>query len=374
MSRSMSSTVKRVVPSAALAVALTAGAAVLSVTSTARGASDRKQAAAIELTQTCTSRIKARARIDIQAVLTNTGDQILTSIAIGADAGTPNDEGDDFVPQLQRGDTNGNGVLDPGERWTYGGGFTAPDHDVTNVVDVDAVAPGDIAVNDLAECETDIIETPQPGVIVGAQPLSGRVLVQEPGTSKFVELKGMTEIPVGSVVDTTRGVINLTSGLGGGRTNSSQFYSGVFKLLQKKTRNALMTLRMQGGNFRRLRPAIAQHVRAPKRDESGRCGACGATARGASRRAGATARPRCAARSGSPRTGATVRSRASCAASSASGTSAGGRTSPSGPARATWPRPPGSRGSSAPRTPRRSRPRSTRSSPAAGVPGPRTRR
>jgi hypothetical protein len=80
--------------------------------------------------------------------------------------------------------------------------------------------------------------------------VSGRVLVREPGTSKFVELEGKTEIPVGSQVDTTRGVINLTSGLGGGRTNSSQFYSGVFTILQKRARNAFMTLRMHGGNFR----------------------------------------------------------------------------------------------------------------------------
>src|SRR5215204_5662502 len=106
MSRSMSSSVKRVVPRAALAVAVTAFAAVLSVTSTARGASERQQAAAIEFTQTCTKRIKPRARIDIEAVLANTGDQPLSSIAIGADAGTPTDEGDDFVPQLESGDTN----------------------------------------------------------------------------------------------------------------------------------------------------------------------------------------------------------------------------------------------------------------------------
>ena len=247
----MSSTVKRVAPRAALAVALATCAAVLSVTSTARGASERQQAAAIELTQTCTKRIKARARIGIEAVLANTGDQPLTSIAIGADAGTPNEEGDDFVPRLQSGDTNGNGVLDPGERWTYGGGYTAPGEDVTNIVDVDAVAPGDVTVNDLAECETDVVQTPQPGVIVGAKAASGRVLVREPGTSKFVELEGTTEIPVGSQVDTTRGVINLTSGLGGGRTNSSRFYSGVFTILQKRARNAFMTLRMDGGNFRR---------------------------------------------------------------------------------------------------------------------------
>jgi hypothetical protein len=242
------STVKRVVPRAALAVAVTAGAAVLSVTSTARGASDRKQAAAIKLTQTCSQRVQAGTRIDIEAVLANTGDEPFPTITIGADAGTPNVSGDDFVPQRQSGDTNGNGVLDPGERWTYGGGFTAPDHDVTNIVDVDAVT-----ANDLAECQTDIIETPQPGVIVRAKAVSGRVLVREPRTSKFVELEGTTEIPVGSQVDTIRGVINLTSGLGDGRTNSSRFYAGVFTILQKKSRNAKMTLRLEGGNFRSCR-------------------------------------------------------------------------------------------------------------------------
>jgi hypothetical protein len=241
---------KRMVPRAALAVALMAGAAVLSVTSTARGASDRQQAAAIDLTQTCSQRVRPDTRIDIEAVLANTGDQQFTSVTIGADAGTPNVSGDDFVPQFQSGDTNGNTLLDPGERWTYSGGYTAPDEDTTNIVDVEAFAPGDITVDDLAECDTDVIQTPQPGVIVGARAVSGRVLVKEPGTSKFIELEGTTEIPVGSQVDTTRGVISLTSGLGGGRTNSSQFYDGLFTILQRKARNAFMTLRMDGGSFR----------------------------------------------------------------------------------------------------------------------------
>ena len=241
---------KRVVPRAALAVALMAGAAVLSVTSTARGASDRRQAAAIDLTQTCSQRVRPDARIDIEAVVANTGDQQFTSVTIGADAGTPNVSGDDFVPQFQGGDTNGNTLLDPGERWTYGGGYTAPDEDTTNIVDAEASAPGDITVDDLVECDSDVIQTPQPGVIVGARAVSGRVLVKEPGTSKFVELEGTTEIPVGSQVDTTRGVISLTAGLGGGRTNSSQFYDGLFTIFQRKARNSFMTLRMDGGSFR----------------------------------------------------------------------------------------------------------------------------
>jgi hypothetical protein len=80
--------------------------------------------------------------------------------------------------------------------------------------------------------------------------VSGRVLVKKPGTSTFVELVGQTEIPVGSQVDTTRGVINLTSGLGGGRTSSSRFYAGLFTIFQKRARNAFMTLRLDGGSFR----------------------------------------------------------------------------------------------------------------------------
>ena len=120
-------------------------------------------------------------------MLANTGDVAFTGVAIKANAGTPLVESDDFIPQLQSGD-DGDGILEPAERWTYGGSYVAPSEDVTNIVDVDATAPGDVAVSDLADCETDVIEQPQPGVIVGAKVVSGRVLVKEPGTSKFVEL------------------------------------------------------------------------------------------------------------------------------------------------------------------------------------------
>jgi hypothetical protein len=249
MSRPVSTSVKRTAPRVVLAAALLTAFALLWVASSARGAPSRQQAAAIELTQTCSQRVKPGSSIAIEAVLQNTGDVALTAVAIKANAGTPLVEGDDFTPQLQSGD-DGDGILEPTERWTYGGSYVAPRHDALNIVDADATAPGDVAVSDLADCETDVIEQPQPGLIVGAKVVGGRVLVKEPGTSKFVELDGQTEIPVGSRVDTTRGTIILTSGLGGGRTNSSRFFSGLFTILQKKSRNAVMTLRMEGGNFR----------------------------------------------------------------------------------------------------------------------------
>jgi hypothetical protein len=234
---------------AVLAAGLLAAAVALG---TARSAPARAFAAAIDVTQTCTVRVKPKARVDIQAVVANTGDVVLTIApnltGIAADAGTPLDETDDFVPTLVSGD-NGNGLLDPGEHWTYTGSYTAGTADMTDIVDVDALGPGGADVSDFANCDTDVIQTPQPGVIVGVQKVSGEVLVKEPNSEKFVPLTGPTEIPVGSQVDTTHGTIKLIAGLGGGRTNSANFNDGLFKILQKHAKNAYMTLLLQGGNF-----------------------------------------------------------------------------------------------------------------------------
>lgn len=237
---------------AVLAVGLV-GAALILAAGTARSAPDRAFAAAIDLTQTCTHRVKPRATVDIQTVVANTGDVQLTIApglaGISGDAGTPLDESDDFVPAYASGDVNGNGFLDAGERWTYTGSYSAGTEDLTDIIAVDATGQGGEAVSDLAECDTDVIQQPQPGVIVGAQPVKGKVLVKEPNSGKFVRLTGATEIPVGSIVDTTHGTVKLIAGLGGGKTNSANFNDGLFKIQQKRAKNAYLTLVLQGGNF-----------------------------------------------------------------------------------------------------------------------------
>ena len=243
--------VHRIGPGVALAAALAmSGAALLAISSTARGASARQQVAAIEVTQTCPGRVKPGSVLVVQVTLANTGDVVLQTIDIIADAGTPLTAGDDFIPTLESGDVNGNGRLDPNERWVYGGSYTAGDEDLTNIVAVEAFGPVDEVVNDEASCETDIIQQPAPGEIVGVRPVSGKILVKEPGQNKFVELESVTEVPVGSQIDTRQGVINLTIGIGGGRTNSSQFYDGMFTMFQARSANAFMNLRLDGGNFR----------------------------------------------------------------------------------------------------------------------------
>ena len=115
-------------------------AAILSVTGTARGAGQRATAAAIDVTQTCSSRVQPNATVQVQAVVSNTGDVQIDIPAGGVvgDAGTPLVDTDDFSPPFAGGDTNGNSHLDPGENWTYNGSYKADGEDETDIVSVEA--------------------------------------------------------------------------------------------------------------------------------------------------------------------------------------------------------------------------------------------
>ena len=250
MSHPKSAMLKKLVPQAALATAIVVGAILFAVAATARGASHRAQVAALDVTETCSTRVEPSTRIDFEALVQNTGDEGLIITAIDADAGTPDNAADDIILVTHTGDTNGNNILDPTEEWTYPGSYTAPSEDVTNIVGVDAISSGQTNVSDIAPCETDVIQTPEPGVIVGVKEVSGKVLIKKAGTNKFVDLNGTTEIPIGSQVDTLHGVLRLTAGLGAGESNTADFYDGVFTILQKKARNAFTTLRLDGGSFR----------------------------------------------------------------------------------------------------------------------------
>ena len=245
---------------ATLATAILAGATIFAVATTARGASHRAQAAAIDLTQTCSTRVEPGATIEFSAMVRNSGDQQLDISAIDADAATPENAGDDIdlKPLPHSGDTNNNGFLDVGEEWTYSSSYTAPaGEDVTNIVGVDATSASQESVSDIAPCETDVVQQAQPGQIAGVKEVAGTVLIKEPG-GKFVPLNGQTEIPIGSQINTLQGTVLLTAGLGGGKTNSGDFSQGIFTILQAKKAKAFMTLKMVAGNFGVCRGGSAQ--------------------------------------------------------------------------------------------------------------------
>jgi hypothetical protein len=75
---------------------------------------------------------------------------------------------------------------------------------------------------------------PVPGKSVVARVASGTVLIKPRGSKRFVPFTGAANIPVGSVVDTTKGRITLTSAAdtGGKKTQTADFYDGIFQIGQ----------------------------------------------------------------------------------------------------------------------------------------------
>jgi hypothetical protein len=83
---------------------------------------------------------------------------------------------------------------------------------------------------------------PTTGKFVGASLVSGQAQVKIPPSSKFVPLEPGDVIPVGSVVDATKGRVRITIELPNGKLQSSDFYSGIFKVTQAKSGLATMVL------------------------------------------------------------------------------------------------------------------------------------
>ena len=126
-----------------------------------------------------------------------------------------------------------------------------------NAIKVAPFAPGEPAVAQGA--------VPVLGRTVVVTPVRGRVLVSTPAGSaraaasvpglkgrNFVPLTGARAIPVKSFLDTRRGTVRLVSARDSrGTTQSGNFSSGVFQVLQSRTGKGLTELRLKGSSFRR---------------------------------------------------------------------------------------------------------------------------
>lgn len=222
--------------------------ALLTAAAFARGAA----VASMVVTQTCSDRVAPGAMSALTATVRNNGDEALHEVRVDADAGTPENEADDFF--LTR--TIGDDLLDPGETWTFVGSYRVDNEDSTNVVIGEALSPTNAPVDDLDACATDVIQPPVPGVRAGVVPVRGTVMIKLPGSNKFVELDNQTEIPMGAQVDTRKGAVRLISGTGGSTqtagasaTQSAVFFDGLFTIRQKRAARSVMTLVLGGGNF-----------------------------------------------------------------------------------------------------------------------------
>ena len=94
---------------------------------------------------------------------------------------------------------------------------------------------------------------PTLGRTVGVHVVRGKVYVRKPGSRRFVRVTDDQVIRVGSLLDTRRGTIRLTTALPkSGATQTGDFFQGIFKVLQsrKKSAGGLTELRLTGGSFR----------------------------------------------------------------------------------------------------------------------------
>ena len=110
------------------------------------------------------------------------------------------------------------------------------------------------------------LDPPTIGKTVNVVPRSGDVYVSLPGTGgtsgrsvpglkgrRFVALKLARQIPVGSLIDTRKGSVRLTTARNAaGATQSGTFAAGVFQVLQSRRQKAkgLTELRLKGFSFR----------------------------------------------------------------------------------------------------------------------------
>jgi hypothetical protein len=74
---------------------------------------------------------------------------------------------------------------------------------------------------------------PTNGEKVVVAPVKGKVRIKLPGTNKYVSLQELKEIPVGAVIDATKGRVQLTSRNPDGTEQTAEFFEGVFRVKQR---------------------------------------------------------------------------------------------------------------------------------------------
>jgi DNA-binding beta-propeller fold protein YncE len=89
---------------------------------------------------------------------------------------------------------------------------------------------------------------PDLGETLVADPLSGTVRVRLPGTSSYVGLSEVRELPLGSVLDTRRGRVEVATirRKRGGRVQRGRFYGGVFQVQQRRRDKYVTVLALRG--------------------------------------------------------------------------------------------------------------------------------
>jgi hypothetical protein len=81
---------------------------------------------------------------------------------------------------------------------------------------------------------------------VNLKPVSGRILVELPAASRFVPLSGARQVPVGTQVDASAGVVRLTAATSTpADLDSGDFQAGIFQIRQDPAERGVTELRIR---------------------------------------------------------------------------------------------------------------------------------
>ncbi len=110
-------------------------------------------------------------------------------------------------------------------------------------------------------------DAPLQGKRVTVTPLSGTVLIKRPGESAFTELTAGETIPVGSLIDTRHGTVELTVAYKGeNKLETAKFKYGLFKVTQSTKKGAFTVLKLKG----ELERCAKHKLATPRRGKGGR--------------------------------------------------------------------------------------------------------
>jgi hypothetical protein len=113
------------------------------------------------------------------------------------------------------------------------------------------------------------VTAPVLGKSVNVAPTAGTVLVRAPGATSSIPLSDNASIPVGAMVDTRKGTVDLTTALPGGRTQSATFHGGLIQIRQPVSGRGMTELVLRGAKptckSGRARAAATSSGRPPRK-------------------------------------------------------------------------------------------------------------
>jgi hypothetical protein len=110
-------------------------------------------------------------------------------------------------------------------------------------------APGDTDPQPAAPGSTDVpaaLPVPVLGKSVNVAETAGSVVVRLPGAASAVPLEAVRSVPVGTLVDTRKGAVNLTTALPGGATQAATVHGGLFQVRQPASGKGMTELVLRG--------------------------------------------------------------------------------------------------------------------------------